>query len=89
MAKKQYNPGFSFKFNTVRNKIIAVVIGIILVFAPFIFIYFPNKQKDLLVESYNNEVKNIAATVGLGVNVALIEQNFSGVEMAMQNPMNA
>ncbi len=84
MAKKQYNSGFSFKLITVRNKIIAVVIGIILVFAPFIFIYFPNKQKDLLVDSYNNEVKNIAATVGLGVNVALIEQNFSGVEMAMQ-----
>jgi len=84
MAKKQYNSKGSFKLITVRNKIIAVVIGIILVFAPFIFIYFPNKQKDLLVESYNNEVKNIAATVGLGVNVALIEQNFSGVEMAMQ-----
>ncbi|MFI5204015.1 MAG: SpoIIE family protein phosphatase [Flavobacteriales bacterium] len=72
------------KLITVRNKIIAVVIGIILIFAPFIFIYFPNKQKDLLVESYNQEVKHIAATVALGVNIALKEQNFSGVEMAMQ-----
>lgn len=84
MAKSQYNSKFSFKFITVRNKIIAVVLGIILVFAPFIFFYFPSKQKELLVESYNKEVKNIASTVALGVNVALIEQNFSGVEMAMQ-----
>lgn len=84
MAKSQYNTKSFLKLVTVRNKIIAVVIGIILVFAPFIFIYFPNKQKDLLVDSYNNEVKNIASTVALGVNVALIEQNFSGVEMAMQ-----
>ncbi len=61
-----------------------VVIGIILFFAPFIFIYFPSKQKDLLINSYNEEVKNMAATVALGVNVALIEQNFSGVEMSMQ-----
>ena len=83
MAKKQYNSGFS-KLITVRNKIIAVVIGVILIFAPFIFIYFPQKQKQLLVDSYNKEVKNIASTVALGVNVALIEQNFSGVEMAMQ-----
>lgn len=83
MAKSQYNSGFS-KLITVRNKIIAVVIGIILIFAPFIFIYFPQQQKQLLVDSYNKEVKNIASTVALGVNVALIEQNFSGVEMAMQ-----
>jgi serine phosphatase RsbU (regulator of sigma subunit) len=84
MAKKQYNSGLSFKFISVRNKILMVVIGIILFFAPFIFIYFPNKEKNLLVESYNQEVKNIASTVALGVNVALIEQNFSGVEMSMQ-----
>ncbi|MBP7810423.1 MAG: SpoIIE family protein phosphatase [Bacteroidia bacterium] len=84
MEKSQYKSKRPLKLVTVRNKIIAVVIGIILVFAPFIFIYFPSKQKDLLVESYNKEVKNIASTVALGVNVALIEQNFSGVEMAMQ-----
>ena len=84
MEKKHFDNKYSFKLITVRNKIIAVVIGVTLVFAPFIFIYFPNKQKELLIESYNNEVKNIASTVALGVNVALMEQNFSGIEMAMQ-----
>jgi serine phosphatase RsbU (regulator of sigma subunit) len=84
MEKKPFDNKHGLKLITVRNKIIAVVIGVTLVFAPFIFIYFPNKQKELLIESYNNEVKNIASTVALGVNVALIEQNFSGIEMAMQ-----
>ena len=62
MEKKHFDKKYSFKLITVRNKIIAVVIGVTLVFAPFIFIYFPNKQKELLIESYNNEVKNIAST---------------------------
>jgi len=72
------------KIVTVRNKIIAVAIGIVLIFSPFLFIYFPSQQQELLIDSYNQEVEGIARTVALGVNIALAEQNFTGVETAMQ-----
>jgi serine phosphatase RsbU (regulator of sigma subunit) len=72
------------KIVTVRNKIIAVAIGIVLIFSPFLFIYFPNQQEELLIDSYDQEVEGISRTVALGVNIALVEQNFTGVETAMQ-----
>lgn len=70
---------------TVQNKIISVTVGIVLIFAPFLFFYFPNQQKTLLTEEYRKEVSNIAATVALGVNIALEEQSFEGVETSMQH----
>jgi serine phosphatase RsbU (regulator of sigma subunit) len=70
---------------SLRNKILVVVIAVVIIFAPFLFLYFPNQQEDLLVNSYNQEVKNIARTVALGVNIALTEQNFEGVQSAMEH----
>ena len=72
------------KLITVRNKIIVIVIGIVLIFAPFLFYYFPNQQRVILTNGYDKEVSNIATTVALGVNIALDEQNFAGVETAMK-----
>ena len=70
---------------TVRNKIFIVVFVIILVFSPLLFFYFPNKQKEILMTSYVKEVKSVAVTVALGVNIALQEQDFAGVQTAMNH----
>src|SRR5687767_8227486 len=70
---------------TVRNKIFIVVFFIILVFSPLLFFYFPNKQKDILMDSYVKEVKSVAVTVALGVNIAMEEQDFAGVQTAMNH----
>ena len=70
---------------TVRNKIFIVVFFIILVFSPLLFFYFPNKQKEILMVSYVKEVKSVAVTVALGVNIALEEQDFAGVQTAMNH----
>ena len=73
------------KIATIRTKIFIVVFSTILVFSPLLFFYFPNKQKDILYSSYVKEVKSVAATVALGVNIALEEQDFAGVQTAMNH----
>jgi serine phosphatase RsbU (regulator of sigma subunit) len=73
------------KLVTVRNKIFISIFSIILVFSPVLFYYFPNKQKEILLESYVKEVKSVAVTVALGVNIALEEQDFAGVQTAMNH----
>jgi serine phosphatase RsbU (regulator of sigma subunit) len=70
---------------TVQNKIISVSVGFVLMIAPFLFYYFPQQQKDTLREGYEKEVRNIAVTVALGVNIALQGQSFEGVETSMQH----
>ena len=46
-------------------------------------IYFPAQQEKYLLKNYNKEVQNLAATVALGVKIALKEQNFEGVQTAL------
>jgi len=70
---------------SVQNKVIFTVLGVVLIFSPFLFYYYPNQQRDLLIEGYHTEVSNIASTVALGVNIALTEQNFEGVQTAMEH----
>ena len=52
-------------------------------FALFILFYFPARQERLLLENYNNEIENFAKSVALGVKIAITEQNFEGVETAI------
>ena len=68
---------------SLKSKIWFTVLSIVLMFAFFILIYFPEQQEKHLLHNYNNEVQNLAATVALGVKIALTEQNFEGVETAM------
>lgn len=68
---------------SLQNKIRLTVLSIVLLFSPFMFLYFPSEQQKLLLESYNQEVQNIANTVALGVKIALTEQNFEGVQTAL------
>ncbi len=68
---------------SVQSKILLTVLSIVLMFALFILFYYPARQERYLLENYNTEIENYANTVALGVKIALTEENFEGVEMAL------
>ena len=68
---------------SIKAKIWSTVSAVVFVFAYFISFYFPSQQKEQVLKSYNKETQNLANTVSLGVQIALDEQNFHGVQMAM------
>ena len=68
---------------SLKSKIWSTVLSIVLMFGFFILIYFPYQQEKSLRKNFNNEVQNLANTVSLGVKIALTEQNFVGVETAL------
>lgn len=70
-------------FLSVQSKILLTVLSVVLMFALFILFYYPQRQERYLLENYNNEIENLAKTVALGVKIALTEQNFEGVETAL------
>jgi signal transduction histidine kinase len=53
-------------------------------FAFFILIYFPEQQQKTLLNNFNTEVQNLSNTVALGVRIALTDQNYEGVNTAME-----
>jgi signal transduction histidine kinase len=69
---------------SLRTKIFLTVITIVMMFGFFTLFYFPAQQGKLLIKNYNNEVQNLANTVALGVKIAITEQNFEGVQTAME-----
>jgi signal transduction histidine kinase len=68
---------------TVKSKILMTVLAVVLMFTLFILFYFPSRQERVLLENYNEEIENFANSVALGVKIALTEQNFEGVETAI------
>lgn len=68
---------------TVKSKILLTVLSVVLMFTLFILFYFPSRQEQVLKENYNEEIENFANSVALGVKIALTEQNFEGVETAI------
>lgn len=68
---------------TVKSKILMTVLSVVLMFTLFILFYFPSRQERVLIENYNEEIENFANSVALGVKIALTEQNFEGVETAI------
>src|SRR5829696_8209016 len=68
---------------SLKAKIWVTVLAIVMMFAFFILYYFPGQQEKHLLNNYNKEVQNLANTVALGVKIALTEQNFEGVQTAM------
>ncbi len=68
---------------SVKSKILLTVLSVVLMFALFILFYYPARQQQYRLESYNKEIQNFANTVALGVKIALTESNFEGVEMAL------
>jgi signal transduction histidine kinase len=67
-----------------KSKIWLTVAAIVVMFSFFTLYYFPYEQAKLLLKNYNNEVQNLANTVSLGVKIAMTEQNFEGVQTAME-----
>ncbi|KAA3440335.1 HAMP domain-containing sensor histidine kinase [Rufibacter hautae] len=67
-----------------KSKIWLTVAAIVLMFSFFTLYYFPDQQAKLLLNNYNNEVQNLANTVSLGVKIAITEQNFEGVQTALE-----
>jgi len=67
----------------VKSKILLTVLLVVLMFTFFILFYFPASQKKVLLENYNDEIKNFANSVALGIKIALTEQNFEGIETAI------
>lgn len=68
---------------TVKTKIWMTVLTVVLMFSFFILFYFPSLQEQYLLKNYNKDVQNLANTVALGVNIALTDQNFTGVQTAL------
>jgi signal transduction histidine kinase len=71
-------------FIPIKIKIRSAVLIIILLFTFFTLFYFPRQEGNYLLKSYNSQVQNLANSVALGVEIALNEDNFQGVEKAMQ-----
>ncbi len=53
-------------------------------FSFFAFLYFPARQEEDLLRTYNNEVQNLANTVAVGVEIAINEQNFKGIKKEIE-----
>ncbi|HIA05611.1 MAG TPA: HAMP domain-containing protein [Flavobacteriales bacterium] len=68
---------------SVQTKIWLAIVSIVLIFATFMLFFFPAQHENSLIKYFNQEVQNLANTVSLGVRIALTEQNFEGVQMAM------
>ncbi|MBC6608820.1 HAMP domain-containing protein [Hymenobacter sp. BT188] len=68
---------------TVKTKIWLTVTSIVLLFSFFVLFYLPAIQERYLLNNFNKEVQNHANTVALGVKIAMTEQNFEGVQTAM------
>ncbi|WP_229580720.1 HAMP domain-containing sensor histidine kinase [Persicitalea jodogahamensis] len=67
-----------------KSKIWLTVAAVVLMFSFFTLYYFPDQQAKLLYDNYNTEIQNLANTVSLGVKIGMTEQNFEGVQMAME-----
>jgi len=68
---------------TVKTKIWLAVTSIVLLFSFFVLFYLPVIQGRSLLANFNKDVQNHANTVALGVKIAMTEQNFQGVQTAM------
>jgi two-component system NtrC family sensor kinase len=71
-------------FIRLKTKIWLTILTIVLLFSFFTLYYFPEQQGNAILKSYKNEVQNYAETVALGVKIALSEQNYEGVQTALE-----
>ena len=69
---------------SLQTKVSLTILTIVVLFTFFTLFYFPAQQRKMLLSSYNKEVQNLSNTVALGVQIALNEQNYEGVQTAME-----
>ena len=67
-----------------KAKIWFTILTIVLMFSFFSLYYFPAQQEKYLLDSYNNEVQNLANTISLGVKIALRDEDYEGMTTAME-----
>jgi len=70
-------------FVKLQHKISFSIIIILLIFLPLVFYYYFVKIKTIYTEKYEQQVIGIVRTVALGVEIALTEKNFQGVQTAI------
>lgn len=70
------------KINLTR-RIWLTVATIVLFFTTLVLFIVPSQQERYFLKTFNQEVENLAKTVALGVRIALNEQNFEGVQIAI------
>jgi two-component system, NtrC family, sensor kinase len=68
---------------SIKTRIWLTVFSIVAVFTLFLMFFFPLQQEKYFLKNYNLEVENLAKTVALGVKIAMTEQNFEGVQTAL------
>ncbi|MEX0965864.1 MAG: adenylate/guanylate cyclase domain-containing protein [Bacteroidia bacterium] len=68
---------------TLTRRIWFTVASIVLFFTLLLLYIVPTQQQKYFTSNFNKEVQNLANTVALGVEIALTEQNFEGVQTAM------
>ncbi|MBL0340648.1 MAG: hypothetical protein IPP71_06845 [Bacteroidetes bacterium] len=68
---------------SIKTRIWLTIFSIVFVFALFLMFFFPIQQEKYFMKNYNTEVESLARTVALGVKIALTEQNFEGVQTAI------
>jgi class 3 adenylate cyclase len=68
---------------SLKSKILMTVLSVVFMFALFILFYYPARQARYLLDNYNKEIEYFANSVALGVKIALTEENFEGVQTAL------
>ena len=68
---------------SIKTRIWLTVFSIVAVFTLFLMFFFPMQQEKYFLKNYNQEIENLAKTVALGVKIAMTEQNFEGVQTAL------
>ena len=69
---------------TLANKIRFAMLGIIVVLSVFMSVFFPAREKRLLLSSYENEIQAMTHTVAFGVTIGLKNGDISATQSAME-----
>jgi len=72
-----------FKKASIKSRILASILVLIISIAAFIFWYFPYQQKQMAFENVRGELSNLAERVAFGVAVGMESGDFSAINAAM------
>ena len=68
---------------TLKTKIWFTILTVVLMFSFFSLYYFPAQEEKYMLDSYNNEVQNLANINALGVKIAVENENFKSISTAL------
>src|SRR5260221_365959 len=68
---------------TLKTKIWFPILTVVLMFSFFSLYYFPAQEEKYMLDSYNNEVQNLANINALGVKIAVENENFKSISTAL------